>query len=98
MLARKPEILEKALLDLDLLDRVATHKGIFYKNSYSRYDEAKIGTLHFMPPDYRIPFLADDYRAMQDMFFDKASIIPFDQILQEIAELEKRINAISQRN
>jgi hypothetical protein len=81
---------EKALADLTLLERVAVHKKTFFRSGWARYDEARPGSLRLVPPDGRLETLRRDYDSMQLMFF--GDIVPFDQILEALTLLERRIN------
>lgn len=82
--------IEDLLENIDLLDRVVEFKTKFYPRGWARYDLAKKGTLKLVPDKYRVDLLEKDYKAMQDMLFgDKPS---FNEIMDSIRELEKRIN------
>jgi predicted nucleotidyltransferase component of viral defense system len=91
MLHRNAEVMQKAFSDMSLLARVVEHKNFFYKNRWSRYDEAVRGSFHLLPPDYRLPSLRSDYQAMRPMFLGD-SMIPFEDIIEELKALEKSIN------
>lgn len=80
-----------ALGDLDLLRRVVEHKVKFYYAAWARYDLAVPGTLALVPKDERLSELRRDYDAMSVMFFGKPQP-SFDEILDELAALERRIN------
>lgn len=60
---------ESAVGKLDLLARVAEHKGLFFRSSWARYGEAIQGTLRVAPPEYRVKALHEDHRRMEQMFF-----------------------------
>ena len=49
-------------------------------------------TRELMPPERNLQVLKDDYEHMQNMIFGKK--IPFDTILEEIADLEKKMNSL----
>ena len=90
-LAQTP-ICERALKAQELLARVAEHKKLFFRSASAKYDEAKPGTLRLVPSADRINSLKTDYRQMQPMFFDEPP--PFDDIIQRLKDLEKRINSM----
>jgi len=90
MLARSP-MCDDAVGDLDLLRRVVDHKTKFYYSGWTRYDLAVPGTLALVPPQARIPELRRDYDAMTVMMFGDPP--PLEDILDELATLEARINA-----
>ncbi len=79
-----------ALENIDLLDRVAKHKSIFFRSSWAKYEEAMIGTLRLVPKPQRIAELKHDYIKMQEMFFgDRPS---FEDIMDSLSSLEQMIN------
>ena len=88
-LAESP-VEKQARSRLELLDRVATHKQIFFKSSSARYSEAKPGSLRLVPPQERISELQNDYQSMQPMFFGQSP--SFDRIISRLSELETSIN------
>ncbi len=79
-----------AVRRVDLLERVATHKSIFFKSAWAKYDEARPGTLKLVPAEDRIRELKADYASMQPMFFGDAP--EFDTILDRLRQLEVQIN------
>jgi hypothetical protein len=87
-LSRSP-ILDKALNNMDLLDRVATHKSVFFKSAWANYESACPGTLRLVPPDGIAAELKQDYLAMQPMFFHEPP--DFNAILNALQDLEVRI-------
>jgi hypothetical protein len=82
---------QRALERLDLLERVATHKTVFFKAAWARYDEAKPGSLRLVPGQERIKELEEDFIQMQPMFFDQAP--EFGAILASMRHLENQINS-----
>jgi len=84
------DIWEQALDAMDLLERVAVFKGIFFKAAWAKYDQARPGTLRLVPGEQIIGELARDYKAMQPMFFREPPQL--EQILARLPELENRIN------
>lgn len=80
-----------ALQQIDLLDRVATHKSIFFRSSWANYEEAKPGTLRIIPKQERMPELKQDYIRMKDMFF--GNVPAFDDIVDGLKGLENSINS-----
>lgn len=88
----KSTVKDLALSDANLLARVVAFKDKFYRCSWARYDLAKCGTMHLMPPKYNLAKLREDYEHMQNMIFgEKPS---FDMILEAIGRLESDINTI----
>lgn len=87
------EIEAQALADLPLLARVSAHKAAFYTSPWANYETAQPGTLRLAPRPERLAGLRSDHRGMGAMFF--GPIVPFDAMMEKIAALEKRINALS---
>lgn len=74
----------------ELRDRVVAWKGQFFGSGWANYDLAKPGTFRLVPPDVRLAPLRRDYAAMKEMYLSEPP--SFDEVLVELAELEKRIN------
>ncbi len=83
-------IYDKAIKNTDLLMKVAEHKALFFKDNKARYDLAKPGSLRLMPQDDHLVQLNEDYRQMQEMFFEDPP--SFDSILEKLKTVEKEIN------
>ena len=83
-------IAKQALTRLDLLKRVAEHKRVFFRSAWARYEEACPGSLRLLPPKEKQSALRIDYDKMKEMFF--AQRPSFQQLLDVLQELEKRIN------
>lgn len=81
-----------SLLNLDLLQKVVEFKKQFYPRGWAKYDNAKIGTLKLVPPEYRLAVLQSDYYDMLGMIFDNAP--SFDELMLQIAALEAEINSL----
>ncbi|MBP9491190.1 MAG: nucleotidyl transferase AbiEii/AbiGii toxin family protein [Aliarcobacter sp.] len=86
------EVKNEALADLELLKNVVDFKQKFYPRTWAKYEEAVLGTLKLLPPEFRLDSLEKDYKAMQNMIFDK--YISFDEIIGILENLEKEINEI----
>ena len=85
-----------ALDQHDLRDRVVRWKSQFFGSSWANYDLATPGNFRLVPPAERLPALQRDYRAMRDMYLIEPA--NFDDILANLAELEKRINNSDGKN
>lgn len=83
-------VAESAARRLDLLERVANHKNLFFKSSWAKYGDATKGTLRISPPDHRIAALSDDYSLMQEMFFGEPP--EFDVMMKALGEWEAEFN------
>ena len=86
-------IYDKAIQNIDLLVKVAEHKALFFKDSKAHYDLAKPGTLRLVPLDEHLVQLNEDYRQMQEMFFEEPPTL--EQIIEKLRGIEKEINKIS---
>lgn len=75
---------------LDLLERVAQHKSLFFKSSWAKYGEAAKGSLKISPPDHRINALREDYARMQEMFFGAPP--EFSAMMAALKEWEAQFN------
>jgi hypothetical protein len=84
------DVAGRALAGADLRQRVANWKSRFFAASWARYDLAKPGTFRLAPPEFRLPELDKDYRAMQPMFLVEPP--SFASIIESLRQLEERIN------
>ena len=86
------EIKDKALQDLELLERVVAFKQKFYPRGWARYDLARPATLKLLPRDHVLASVERDYRAMGNMIFGE--IPSFDEIMSDLGSLELEISAL----
>ncbi|MEA2095141.1 MAG: nucleotidyl transferase AbiEii/AbiGii toxin family protein [Candidatus Cloacimonadota bacterium] len=86
------DVKDKALADLELLKSVVEFKQRFYTSGWAKYDEAKVGTLKLLPPEFRHNELMKDYNKMQNMIFGKR--IDFGEIISILKRLEEEINSL----
>lgn len=84
-------VIEAAMADHELRERVVGWKSRFFGSAWARYDLARPGTFKLVPSESRIRALRIDYQAMRDMYLSEP--VDFDQILATLAELELKINA-----
>ena len=81
-----------ALANVVLLEKVAHFKEKFYRSTWAKYENARIGTVQLMPSLKSYSILKDDYKQMQNMLFGvKPSL---EEILSGIEQLEKEINEV----
>jgi hypothetical protein len=83
-------VAQRAVEQIELLNRVAQHKSLFFKSSWAKYGEAVKGTLKILPPEHRIAALQSDYANMREMFFGEPP--KFDSILASLKEWEREFN------
>jgi hypothetical protein len=81
---------QKALNEIGLLERVSTHKSIYFASAWANYQTAQKGTLKLSLPTHHLAELERDYRLMKAMFFGK--IPEWEQILTDIQEFEAEFN------
>ena len=91
MMARS-SVKDKALSNLVLLEGVVAFKQRFYSSAWAKYEDAKVGTLKLLPPEFRYKELKADYASMRNMIFDK--YIEFDEIIYVLKNLEDEINGL----
>jgi hypothetical protein len=87
------EVKDKALVDTDLLARVAIHKSIYFASSWANYGMARKETLKLLPPSRILKELEKDYVLMSSMFFRE--IPDWKLILKTIEKFEKEFNTVS---
>lgn len=81
----------EALARMDLLEDVVIHKSRFFASAWANYDTARPGSFRLLPPTYRHAALVQDYAEMRAMFLTEPP--PFDELLNELARVEKALNA-----
>lgn len=87
----KKGVAEKAKADLELFQRVAAHRAVFFRKSKEAQETLRPGSLRLVPLTEQLPAWKQDYQAMtEDMFFGE--VPAFDEILQVVGDFEKRFN------
>jgi hypothetical protein len=81
-------------LSLDLLSQVIRFKQIYFAANWAHYETAVPGTLRIVPHGALQAILRKDYQQMEEMFPTKP--LTFDEILERLEALQKRINALSE--
>ena len=85
-------IYKKVLEHISLLKDVAEHKALFFRDTKAHYEEATPAGLRLLPREDQMSTLKNDYRQMQQMFFEEPPA--FDSIIEKLRVLEKEINSI----
>ena len=85
-------VAERALTNADLRKRVVTHKSVYFRSGWARYDLADPATFQLLPPAARLPELETDHRAMAQMFF--APPPPIADVLEILDTLQSRIRQL----
>ena len=83
-------IAEQAISNAGLLNNVIEHAKLFFRRGWMKLDEAVTDGLKIVPRDDLYKSLERDYNAMQEMLF--GDIPSFSSIVDQITELEKRLN------
>jgi len=92
MMVADNSVKQAAFDNMDLLFSVAAFKTKFYPSSWANYDLAKPGTFRLLPAEDNLNNLAHDYTQMKVMFF--GDILPFEDIIKSLQQLEDEINAL----
>jgi len=89
----KKGIAAQAVANLELFDRVARHREIFFKVSWVNYDSLRKGTLNLLPTPKQMSDWRRDYEAMRkEMFFEEPP--SFDEVLIVIRQFEEAFNRL----
>ncbi|MGK5595396.1 MAG: nucleotidyl transferase AbiEii/AbiGii toxin family protein [Parachlamydiaceae bacterium] len=83
-------IKKKALEEIDLLERVASHKSIYFASGWASYGTARKGTLKLIPPARVLKELQKDYGLMESMIFRE--VPSWELILKTVEEFENDFN------
>ena len=84
------DIKDKALVEINLLERVAVHKSIYFASSWANYGTARKGTLKLSPQNRALKVLEEDFKSMKQMFLRE--IPEWNLILKTIEEFERKFN------
>jgi hypothetical protein len=87
---------DESLKNTTVRDRVVEHKKVFFASGWASYDTAVPGTFHLVPPDFRLPALGADYRAMSEMYFKTPR--PWAEIIERLRALENTINRSGEKS
>lgn len=80
-------------LSLDLLRTVIHFKQIYFAANWAKYENAVPGTIRIAPNQQLRKALRDDYIQMKEML--PVDALTFDQILERLDMLEKRLNSLA---
>ncbi|GHS90645.1 hypothetical protein FACS1894201_11890 [Bacteroidia bacterium] len=89
----KTPIAEKALNDTELYKHIVAHRRMFQAMKDFDYDTLFPDKISIIPQDSIIDKWADDYAKMQTMIYGEAPT--FEEIIEKIKQLEKRIRQIN---
>ena len=87
----KRDVGQKASRDLELFDRIAAHRQVYFRQNWVDYETLRPGSLRLIPPEEQLPDWKSDYNAMKDeMFFGDPPV--FDAIIQIVREFQDTFN------
>jgi predicted nucleotidyltransferase component of viral defense system len=82
---------EKAATDLDLFQRIADHRKVFFRYNWMDYSTLVPGKLRLVPTAIQLPNWRSDYANMQqEMFYGE--IPSFDEIIDEVRRFQDEFN------
>jgi hypothetical protein len=81
-----------AFADTALLQKVVDFKMKFYRSPWARLEDCMPGSLRLVPPDSRVPELAADYEAMQEMLIGERPSL--NEMLEHPKKLQDEINSL----
>jgi hypothetical protein len=81
---------EKALANIDLLEKVVAHKGLYFRSGWANYTTAKKGTFKAIPEKRVLEAMEKDYSAMSEMFFEEPPT--WEKIIEALKEFETEFN------
>lgn len=84
------DIKADAIAEQELLDRVVTHKSIYFASAWASYSTARKGSIKLSPPTMLLGGLEKDFSLMKDMFF--GGVPEWSDILQVIRDFEGKFN------
>ncbi len=97
MMLKQRGVASRALRDASLLDDVIKNKKTYFSSKWASYETARLGSLRLLPRTHWIEAIKADYTSMEPMFF-QPSPPSFDSVMNEIALLEKELNAQPESN
>ncbi|MFY7993207.1 MAG: nucleotidyl transferase AbiEii/AbiGii toxin family protein [Bacteriovoracaceae bacterium] len=80
----------KALGSIELLEKVAIHKSIYFKAAWANYMTAKKGSLRLIPEKHVMTAMEADYNSMNEMFAGEVPL--WIEIVSLIREFELEFN------
>jgi predicted nucleotidyltransferase component of viral defense system len=83
---------DKASVDLDLFERIAAHRQVYFRYTWVDYDTLRPGLLRLIPLDTQLADWKSDYVAMKnEMFFGEPPT--FDVLMATVREFQKEFNS-----
>ena len=88
------KLLQSALDHADLLQSVMANQKTFFPSAWAAHDSTSLGNLKLAPTAERRQSIRNDYKQMEEMFFD--TFPSFDELMGDIQNIEERINDLSE--
>lgn len=85
-------MLEEALNDAELYDHIIDHREKYNNISWVDYSKLARETVSFLPPEEFLKDFAADYKTMQEEMIHGVDAPTFDQIIEHMREIQKRVN------
>lgn len=83
-----------AINNLKMLQDVVALKQIFYRSSYSNYDDCLKGKIKLLPNDEYLHLLKADFNNMLDEKMFYGELPDFDLTMEKVSKLEKDLNSV----
>jgi hypothetical protein len=84
-------VAEKAITDLELFNRIAAHRAVFFRKSKEAQSSLHPGALRVVPLPDQVAAWKQDYQTMrEDMFFGE--VPTFEEVLRVVGDFERRFN------
>lgn len=77
---------------MDLLKAVINNKETLFPSAWAKYDVILQEGIHILPADKRLKDIEDDYKKMEQMFFNIKSVPSIKEILSKLKEVEAHLN------
>lgn len=87
----KAGIAAKAAADLDLFERIAAHRAVFFRKKKAAQESLKPGSLRLLPGEHALAPWRQDYEKMRNVYFF-GEPPTFAEILRVVGEFEKQFN------
>lgn len=84
-------VAEKAITDMELFNRIAAHRAVFFRRSKEAQASLRPGALRIVPLSDQRAAWKQDYQTMrEDMFFGK--VPTFEEVLRVVGDFERLFN------
>ena len=90
----KAGVATKAAADLELFERIAAHRAVFFRKKKAAQESLQPGTLRLLPNDNCLAAWKQDYEKMRGFYFF-GEPPKFDEIMREVGAFEKQFNQAS---